>query len=212
MKQITYVIGAALLALLSACTTPVPAVSDQTAEPAAENKPLITNRVNLNILNETADLSGYQWLDDDDPAFTEISLQESIRMFSEGGSGIVVYSTDSCPFCNRAIPVLNDVLKEYGIKAYYIDTSQPIASDQKTSMDLYNELCTYIDSIFELDEDGEPMFQIPEVIAVKNGEIVGHHLSLLDSFILTDPEAQLDEAQTEELKEIYRGLIEAAAD
>lgn len=183
--------------------------------PAAETEPagtVITNQVDIRTLNDPADLSGYQWLEDKEPAFAEISLQESIRMFSEGGSGIVVYSSDTCPWCNRAIPILNEVLKEKGVKAYYIDTNQPIASDAATSMDLYNELCSYISSIFETNEEGEPTFQIPEVIAVKDGTIVGHHLSLVDGFVLSDSDVQMDDAQKEELRNIYRDLIEACAD
>jgi len=204
----------AAVTVLAGCAAQTP---DQTAPaestPAETAKTLtITNLVDINVLEDPADLSGYQWLEDKEPAFAEISLQESIRMFKEGGSGIVVYSADSCPWCNRAIPVLNEMLKEYGVKAYYIDTNMPIASDAMTSQALYNELCSYISSIFEVNDEGEATFQIPEVIAVKDGIIVGHHLSLVDSFTLTDAEVQMTEEQTEELKGIYRELIEACAD
>ena len=210
--------AAAAVLLTAGCSSPAtqPEETPEATEPAAATadpaEVTITNPVKLNVLEETADLSGYQWLYDDAPAFSLITLQESIRLFSEKGSGILVYSSDTCPWCNRAIPVLNDVLKEYGLKAYYVDTNMPIAPDAAESKRLYDELCGYIDSIFELDEDGQPTFQIPEVIAVKNGEIVGHHLSLVDSFVMTDNETQMTDGEIEELKTIYRGLIEAAAD
>ena len=95
-------------------------------EPSAEPEirgAVITNPVEIEVVEETADLSGYQWLYDDEPAFSLITLKESIRLFSEKGSGILVYSSDTCPWCNRAMPVLNEVLKEYGVKAYYVDTN-----------------------------------------------------------------------------------------
>ena len=214
-KKIAISAAAAVL-LVTGCTKPADEPeAEPTAEPSAEPEPreaAITNPVDIEVIEETADLSGYKWLYDDAPAFSLITLKESIRLFSEKGSGILVYSSDTCPWCNRAMPILNEVLKEYGVKAYYVDTNMPIASDAAVSRQLYDELCSYIDSIFELDEDGQPTFQIPEVIAVKNGEIVGHHLSLVDSFILTDDEAQMTDGETEELRNIYRGLIEAAAD
>ncbi len=208
--------AAAAVLLMTGCTKPADdPEAVPTEEPSAEPEirgAVITNPVEIEVVEETADLSGYQWLYDDEPAFSLITLKESIRLFSEKGSGILVYSSDTCPWCNRAMPVLNEVLKEYGVKAYYVDTNMPIASDAAMSRQLYDELCSYINSIFELDDNGEPTFQIPEVIAVKNGEIVGHHLSLVDSFILSDDEAQMTDGETEELRNIYRGLIEAAAD
>ena len=196
------------LTVLCGCGTET---STETAEAETETV-TITNSVDLNVLSDPADMSGYVWLDDDDPAFTEISLQESIKLFAMGGSGIVVYSADTCPFCNRAIPVLDSVLKEYGVKAYYVDTNTPIASSSELSYEIYEELCSYISDIFELDENGDPMFQIPEVIAAKDGKIVGHHLSLVDSFTLVDSDTQLTDEEAQELADIYRNLIELAAD
>lgn len=203
MKKLWMALGAVLM--LAGC-------AGNTDTAVEETTVTITNPIEINVLNEQADMSGYQFLEDSEPAFTEISLQESIRFFSEGGSGIIVYSADTCPFCNRAIPVLNEALKEKGVRAYYVDTNQMIASDQATSMEIYNELCSYIESIFETDENGDPIFQIPEVIAVKNGEIVGHHLSLVDSFTLEDSETQMTDEQKEELKTVYLDLITSIAD
>ena len=212
-KKWTAALFAAMIMIGCTPTSEGTAANTETASAETEKTgTVITNQVDIRTLNDPADLSGYQWLEDKEPAFAEISLQESIRMFSEGGSGIVVYSSDTCPWCNRAIPILNEVLKEKGVKAYYIDTNQPIASDAVTSMELYNTLCSYISSIFETNDEGEPTFQIPEVIAVKDGKIVGHHLSLVDGFVLSDSEVQLDDSQKEELRTIYRGLIEACAD
>ena len=210
MTMKKWIAALAAAAVLTGCGTPTDTAEtvDQPETPAVT----ITNQVDIKTLEDPADLSGYQWLEDSSPAFTEISLQESIRMFSEGGSGIVVFSAETCPWCNRAIPVLNEVLKENGLKAYYVDTNQPIASDAMTSKQLYDELCSYISSIFELDDNGQPSFQIPEVIAVKDGTIVGHHLSLVDSFVMSDADVQLDDAQRAELKQIYQDLINACAD
>lgn len=219
MKRNTIIAAALAAVLLSACRTtslPTPSAASSPAPSAASSEPsgkvVITNLVDFNALEDPADMSGYKWMDKNDTSFIEISLQESIRFFTEGGSGILVYSAPSCPFCNRAMPILDDVLAEYGIRAYYVDTSMQIASDMETSMKLYNELCSHISSIFELDENGEPMFQIPEVIAVKDGAITGHHLSLVESFTILDEDSQMDDVQKEELKQIYRDLIESCAD
>ena len=205
--------AAALLAavMLAACGVNNSTGAPASAEPSV--KPIqITNQVDLKIEQDPADMTQYKWMTAKDTSFTLISFQESIRMFEEGGSGILVYSTASCPFCNRALPVLDDVLAEYGIRAYLIDTAEPIAETQAESMAYFYTLCGYISSIFEPDANGQTMFLIPEVIGVKDGNVVGHHLSLVDSYQIVDAESQMTEAQIEELKQYYREVIEACAD
>ena len=170
-----------------------------------EYKPVtITNPVELETM--TPVLDGYEFLEDDDPAFTEITLAESVRMFEEKGSGILYYGRTGCFWCQRMFPVLNDAAKEMGITVYYVDVDLP------TSKEAYDTLVTYIESIFEVNEKtGKGEFKVPEVIGVKNGEITGHHLSLVSGF---DPDKQdmLTEEQALELKNIYKDIIEATAD
>ena len=110
----------------------------------------ITNSVEFNTT--TADMSGYKWLYDSEPAFVEMTLEESVRMFSEGGSGILYYGYAGCPWCERAVPILNEVAKELGVTVYYINVHA------QTTMEAYNELLTYITPILETDSNGEPEF------------------------------------------------------
>ena len=79
----------------------------------------ITNSVELNTYD--ADMRGYKWLYDSEPAFTEITLEESIRIFKEKGSGILYYGYVGCPWCERAVPILNKVAKETGVTVYYLN-------------------------------------------------------------------------------------------
>ncbi len=190
-KILTAVLAAALLA---GCKT----------GPKEPVKVTITNGIELQTM--TPVLAGYEFLEDDDPAFTEITLAESIRMYREKGSGILYYGREGCWWCQRVVPVLNEAAKEAGVLVYYVDVALP------TSKESYDELVSYIEGIFELDAStGEPVFKVPEVIGVKNGEITGHHLSLVSSF---DPDKQdmLTDAQREELKQIYLDIFTATAD
>ncbi len=164
----------------------------------------ITNSVEFNTT--TADMSGYKWLYDSEPAFVEMTLEESVRMFSEGGSGILYYGYAGCPWCERAVPILNEVAKELGVTVYYINVHA------QTTMEAYNELLTYITPILETDSNGEPEFKVPEVIGVKNGEITDHHLALVDGFKIESDESQLDDSQKEEMENIYRTIIKSVAD
>ena len=99
-----------------------------------------------------------------------------------------------------------------------MDATVPIALkedgevDQQKSTEIYNQLVDQIKEILPQDENGNYNFQIPEVIAVKDGKIVGHHLSLVDDFTLTDEEAQMSDEQQAELKKIYAEMIRSIAD
>ena len=164
----------------------------------------ITNSVELNTYD--ADMSGYKWLYDSEPAFTEITLEESIRIFKEKESGILYYGYAGCPWCERAVPILNKVAKETGVTVYYINVHF------QTTMEAYNELMTYISPILEKDSEGEPVFKVPEVIAVKDGEITDHHLALVEDFKIENDDSQMSDSQKKELEDIYLNLIQSAKD
>lgn len=165
----------------------------------------ISNPVELETM--TAAMGEYEFLEDENPAFTEITLAESIRMFKEKGTGILYYGRVGCWWCQRAVPVLNDAAKEMGVTVYYIDVQLP------TTEAAYNELESLISSIFETDAStGKPVFKVPEVIGVKDGEIVGHHLSLVSSFEPDGDDTMMNDEQKAELKGIYEDIIAAVAE
>ena len=108
---------ASLLAvlLLLGCSQPASSSSAPEVTPAsvAEDEYAAGNVI-LKI--KETNMSGYRWLEDDDPAFAQVTMTESFRIFEEKGTALILYSYDTCPWCNRAVPVLNKVLKENGIK------------------------------------------------------------------------------------------------
>lgn len=216
MRKVKLILAGVMSLTLAACKPNLNIDASATAEASSAPEYTITNSVDL--VTSEADMTGYQWLYDTDPPFVETTFQESIRMFTEKGSGILYYGRTNCPWCQRAVPVLDEVAQETGVTIYYIDAQQPLATaadgsvDAAKSQEVYQELLSYISPILEKDEDGKPAFQIPEVIGVKNGEIVGHHLSLVDSFSLDSEDAQMNDEQVAELKDIYRRIIAATAD
>ncbi|MBP3891338.1 MAG: hypothetical protein J6D29_04120 [Solobacterium sp.] len=164
-----------------------------------ENYPTITNPVNL--VTKKADMSGYRFLQDSDHAYMEVTAEESIRMFTEKGTGILYFGYVGCPWCERAVVELNKVAKENHIKVYYIDVRA-----QSFTEEVYYKLDPYISSIYD-----NGAFKVPEVVAIKEGEIVGHHLALVEGF---HPEGdnQMNDEQKAELDQIYLELIEAVVD
>lgn len=164
-----------------------------------ETYPTITNAVTL--VSKKADMSGYRFLNDENHAFMEISAKESIRMFEEGGTGILYYGYVGCPWCERAVVELNKVAKENHIKVYYIDVYAP-----DMNQEVFDGLDKHLSPIYD---NGQ--FKVPEVVAVKNGEILGHHLALVDGFKPVGDD-QMSDAQKKELDQIYLDLIMKVAD
>ena len=82
-------------------------------------KVTITNPVD--IYSEPAIMTVYEWIGNEIADFQEITFTESLRLFSEKGSGILYFGYDNCPFCERAVPMLNKAALETGVSVYYVD-------------------------------------------------------------------------------------------
>ncbi len=124
-------------------------------------------------------MKGYKWIRNDVADFQLISLKESLRMFEEGGTGILYYGYTECAWCNRAVPELNEVAKELNLTIYYVDASAKVEKED------YKKLLEYIDPVLKVNSSGEKGFYVPAVIGVKNGKLAEYHVSLLDSFELS---------------------------
>lgn len=209
MKYLKYIL-AALLLTGCADTASVPAASPDASADAGNNAGAV------NLQAEKADLSAYVFMNDDDPAFLEVSTEESLKLFVNG-TGVVVYSYETCPWCNRILPVLDEAAKEYGITVFYVniysDDFMALSNEEKS--DQIQALYQCLDPILERETDSEtgeevPVMQVPEVVAVKDGEIMSHHMGIVDGFTLDTEkldEYQLSESQQDELKEIYLDMF-----
>ena len=156
------------------------------------------------VESEPADMSAYRWLEGETADFQEITWAESIRFFKEGGTGILYYGYIDCPFCQRAVPLLNEAARETGTTVYYVNV---YGKGHSADIDEYYALMECIDSIIGHDDKGEPDFKVPEVIGVRNGEITGHHLSLVDDFHPSYETEQMSDEQQAKLKQIYLDII-----
>lgn len=204
-------------------TASASASSSASAETTADPSKGITITNSVSLKTKTLDMSGYKWLEDKDPAFIQVSMQESLRLMDEGGSGIILYSYPDCPWCNRAVPVLNDAAKEMGIHVYYVDvyelelldaSGKSFSAEGKT---IIQSMLKHYDSILKHETNSdtgevEPTLYTPEVVAIKKGQITGHHTSLVDSFNMTSDTDQMNDDQKAELKGIYEDLFRTAAD
>ena len=82
----------------------------------------------------------------------------------------------------------------------------------RTARERFLTLSRHLDWIeFAAADDGKEhaaSFQIPSVIAVKNGEAVSHHISLFDDLSIQSSDFELSDDQKAQLKDIYKGMFE----
>ena len=163
--------------------------------------------LNLDYVDQKeSDLKSYSFLADDNPAFKEITFESSIKFFAEGYSGILYYGKVGCPWCERAVPILNAVAKDNNISIYYIDANKGMGETRPEREENYKNLSKYISDSFQEDSNGKKGMFVPDVIAVKNGKMVAYHVSLVDDYDINKND-QLSESQKQELYNIYQQMI-----
>lgn len=164
----------------------------------------ITNTVNLEYTD--AQMDQYQWIGDEIGDFRKVTLSEALRLFDEQGSAILYLGYVGCPWCERAVPILNEAVVEKKVTVYYVNTKEKFDADQFAILkdDLYDAL--------PVDENGNRDFYVPMVVGIKKGKVTGHHTSLVDGFEINSSEAQMNDAQKKELKNLYLDIIQRTAD
>ena len=144
---------------------------------------------------------------DDNPAFKQITYESSIKFFTEGYSGILYYGKVGCPWCERAVPILNAIAKDNNISIYYIDANKGMGETKREREENYKNLSKYISDSFQEDDNGKKGMFVPDVIAVKNGKMVAYHVSLVDDYDIHKDD-QLSENQKEKLYNIYQQMVD----
>lgn len=219
-KYILTILSAMLLTGCSSNTTATTSTPSITTTPTIESTANEVEAGKITLKTKDLDLSGYYLLDDEDPSFAQITFEESLRLFEEGGTGIIFYSYPDCPYCNRAIPVLNEAAKEKGMTVFYVYIYENEMVIDKTEEE-WNETLDrfYEDAGSTLPQEinaetgeEEPVFYVPLVIAVKDGKITGSHCRLVSGFDVTsedDQETTLTESQHDELLKTYEEVLES---
>lgn len=129
------------------------------------------------------------------------TFDEIVEVLTKG-TGVVYFGFPGCPWCRNVIPVLFDVAKENNVDTIYYFNPREIRSDGD---DAYQKLITILNDYLEENDEGVKTLYVPDVYFIKDGKIMGNHLSTVDS--QNDPYTALTEEQTTELKNIYQELF-----
>lgn len=154
-----------------------------------------------NRVSAGADMSGYKYLEDDSPAFYEMTVQSMKEQIDEGNAFAVYFGFDDCPWCNEAVPVLNQTAKECGETVGYVDTRKDSSWQSNTDIDGYDLFIEIAGEYLKPDEEGVPHLYAPTVIFFRDGKIVSFCEGLVDGYSPSD--GRMTEDQQAELKDRY---------
>lgn len=122
-----------------------------------------------------------------------ISVKSAIEIF-ENKSGIIYFGYPSCPWCRNIVEILTNLGIENDEVIYYVDV-QHVDTESK------DKLFDILDDYLETNEAGDKKLYVPDVYFVKDGEIIGHHLSTVESY--KNPYLGMNDEQKKELYNIY---------
>lgn len=127
--------------------------------------------------------------------------EQDLLTFLKEGTGVLYFGYNTCPWCRNAVPILIDTVKTNDIDTiYYADIHKLNISSIRD--ELYDILNLYL----EENNEGKKVLAVPDVYFIKNGNIIGEHRGIVDSY--HNPYNKMNDSQKEELKTIYQSFIE----
>lgn len=143
-----------------------------------------------------ADMTGYTKLTDTDHYYVSVAAETMNTLLADKTSGVYYVGFSTCPWCSELVPVLNDVLKEQGWKAYYINVNDSSFSD------VYNALSAFDATLPSADQSGG---YVPFVIVIQRNGTIKTHLGTVDTH--DAHERLMTEDEAAELKESLASLF-----
>lgn len=107
-----------------------------------------------------------------DNRFTYTETEQVVEVF-ESGTGLVLLGFQECPWCQEIAPILDKAAKAENLdQVHYLDIKEARANNNA----VYQQLVEQLEEYLRKDEDGNPRIYVPDIAAVRDGQIVGHFL------------------------------------
>ncbi len=140
----------------------------------------------------------------DDNLFVFKNATEVIDLL-ENGTGVVYFGFPECKWCQKYVTYLDQVAREQGVgQVNYLDVRQ-IRKDNTAE---YQKLVKILEKQLNKDDQGKPRIFVPEVVAVRQGKILGNNnMSSLNTSEDGTPNEWWTEKRVESLKKDLNALI-----
>lgn len=155
--------------------------------------------------DKKADVSGYLYLSDEKNNFYKSSFKEAMQFMDEKKDALFYIGYFNCPWCQEAIPLLQEAAKEtntiiYSISLYDKDNQRTFdVEEQKAFVELAKDK-------LDKDDKDEPTLYVPYVFTLKDGVINKSHIATVTGHNAHEREMTVDEKQ--QLKQVYLEMMQ----
>lgn len=144
--------------------------------------------------------------------FIELTPEETVEML-ESGTGILYFTSDTCPWCAAISPVLEEVARENKTSIYICNPREISDIDGKREgTEEYKRMLELLDKYLRdyTDKDGNYLgkkhIYMPDVYVIIDGEVKDHKIGVSKTY--TDKNREMTKEEKNEIKEIYQGFID----
>ncbi len=152
-------------------------------------------------VTERSDMSGYEGFMDNEHQFVEVPMSDFLLKLDAGATGIYYFGYTTCPWCVEAVPIMNEVAKEFDVKIFYIDKKAETTKEEDSKA-----IEARIPDKLDKDDEGNPHLYVPYVITIKEGEITSYHTGTVDSH--DAHERKMTDEEKAELKKRYQEMFQ----
>ena len=144
----------------------------------------------------------------EDNRFIYASSEQIIETF-ESGDGLVFLGFPECPWCQVITPILDEAAKAENLDEilYY-----NIREDRESNDPVYQQLVEYLEEYLRTDEDGTPRIYVPDISAIRNGEIVGYFTQPESEEEQVSPDTFWTEERSTQAVDQLRSMIQEIQD
>ena len=150
------------------------------------------------------DMSSYKEFKEKDNMFIKVTADDVLNLIKTDKTAMVYFGFPGCPWCEDALPVLNEAAKNKDYPILYVETRNEkgeLNYSEETKEKLYNEF----DFTFELDENGKKTMYFPYVVRITYGIVTDYHIGTVAGHNAN--ERELNEEEKIELKKTYENMI-----
>jgi len=155
--------------------------------------------------------------------FYSVTMEEALALRDDADfNGILYFGFPVCPWCQSAVPVLNDAANSAGVDIFYVSRAHDLREGVWVEWDIEMAWWLYdngVENMLWLNEEGQPVapgyeeeegyrpnINVPQVLHLRNGEILGNHRHTLPDHDAR--ERDLTEEETALLYQIYLGIFD----
>jgi thiol-disulfide isomerase/thioredoxin len=162
----------------------------------------------INTMNVEAKVFSKEYNIRENNVFVNASVNDILNIFKKG-SGIIYFGNPSSPFCQEVVKILDEISKENDInQIYYLN----IEEVKRENLNDYQKIYDLVkDHLEYTDDKGNLIIYSPDVYFVKDGKIIGNHITTNkahDELVKEEGKwIDLTKKEKDELKYIYLGLL-----